>query len=149
MYEACAIEHYNTTDKSGLYPTWWPYFYCLEFSQNAGDPTTVSNCATNNSLDFNVIKTCAGSNPAVGSPDDGNPLMHSIAVATNNLIPPHQWTPWVVVNGSPLSSAQLDLSLIPIVCSAYKTTCPTDPPPAACNTEFATTPITNHVLCFP
>lgn len=137
MYEACAIEHYNTTDSSGLYPTWWPFLYCMERSGNAADVPTATNCATNNGLDWNVIKTCAGSNPAVGSSDDGNPLMHSIAVATNNLIPPHQWTPWVVVNGSPLTQAQIDLPLIPIVCSAYKTACSGSTPPSACNSDFS------------
>jgi len=128
MYEACAIEHYNTTDKSGMYPTWWPFFYCLEKSANAADVTVVSNCATANGLDWNIIKTCAGSAPAVGTTSDGNPLMHNIAVATNNLQPPHQWTPWVVVNGSPLSSAQLDLPLVPIVCNDYQQVCKMTPP---------------------
>eukprot|EP00456_Euglypha_rotunda_P055089 TRINITY_DN446_c0_g1_i1.p1 TRINITY_DN446_c0_g1~~TRINITY_DN446_c0_g1_i1.p1 ORF type:complete len:125 (+),score=12.96 TRINITY_DN446_c0_g1_i1:329-703(+) len=104
MYEDCAIEHYNTTDKSGMYPTWWPYFSCMEKSDNAGSPTVASDCASQNGLDFSVIKTCAGDNPAVGSPTDGNPLMHQTALDTINLIPPHQWTPWIVVNGSPLTS---------------------------------------------
>jgi len=135
MYEACAIEHYNTTASSGLYPTWWPYFYCLELSEKAGDATTASNCATSNGLDWNVIKTCSGDNPAVGSSTDGNPLMHQMALATNNLIPPHQWTPWVVVNGSPLTQAQVSAPLIPIVCNQYKSTCGT--PPSSCNTDYA------------
>jgi len=142
MYEDCAMEHYNTTDPSGKYPTWWPYFYCLEKSGKAGDPTTASNCAASNGIDFNVVKTCSGSSPAVGSSTDGNPLMHKTAVATNNLVPPHQWTPWVVVNNNPLTQAQLDVSLIPIVCSAYKATC-TTPPPSACSTAIS------HMLDYP
>jgi len=145
MYEDCAMEHWNTTDKSGMYPTWWPYFYCMEKSGTAGDPTTASNCASANGLDFNVIKTCAGDNPAVGSPTDGNPLMHQTAVATNNLIPPHQWTPWVVVNGNPLTSAQIDLPLIPIVCNDYQTVCK-QTPPAGCSSYM--TPNISHTLCF-
>lgn len=118
MYEACAIEHNNSTNTKHV-PTWWPFFYCMEKSGNAADTTVASGCAKNNGLDWTVITTCAGSNPAVGSADDGNKLMHSIAVSTNNLVPPHQWTPWVVVNGTPLTSAQLDLPLTPIVCKAY------------------------------
>jgi len=137
MYEDCAIEHYNTTDPSGKYMTWWPYFLCMEKSGTAGDVNTASSCASSNGLDFNVIKTCAGSNPAVGSPDDGNPLMHSTAVATNNLIPPHQWTPWIVVAGTPLNEGQLSLSLVPIVCKAFPTSCPNDPLPAGCNSYEA------------
>jgi len=143
MYEDCAMEHYNTTASNGLYPTWWPYFLCMEKSGNAGDPTTASNCASANGIDWNVIKTCSSDNPAMGSTTDGNPLMHSTAVATNNLVPPHQWTPWVVVNGSPLTQAQIGESLIPIVCSAYKTACAGSTPPAACS-SYGSPP----TLCF-
>jgi len=140
MYEDCAIEHYNSMDPSGLYPTWWPFFLCEEKSGNAGDVNTATNCATTNGLDFNnVIKPCAGSNPAVGSTSDGNPLMHTTAVDTNNLQPPHQWTPWVVVNGTPLTSAQINLSLIPIVCSAYQSSCK-ETPPAGCTAAYPIPP---------
>jgi hypothetical protein len=135
MYEDCAIEHYNTTDTTKNYPTWWPFFLCMEKSGTAGDPNTASSCASANGLDFNVIKTCAGSTPAAGSSTDGNVLMHQTAVATNNLVPPHEWTPWVVVNNSPLTQAQISASLIPIVCNSFKTVCSGQTPPAACGTE--------------
>lgn len=142
MYEACAMEHYNTTDPSGKYPTWWPYFYCMEKSGSAGDANTASSCASANGLDFNVIKTCSGDNPAVGSSSDGNPLMHQMAVATNNLVPPHQWTPWVVVNSSPLTQAQISASLIPIVCTTFKSSCSGSTPPSACSSEYAASNVT-------
>jgi interferon gamma-inducible protein 30 len=132
MYEACAIEHYNTTDSKHI-PTWWPFFYCMEKSGKAADTTTASGCAKNNGLDWTVITTCSTTTaPQKGSTADGNPLMHNIALATQNLVPPHQWTPWVVVNGSPLTSAQLDLPLTPIICKAYtsKAGCTA---PAGCN----------------
>lgn len=131
MYEACAIEHNNATDKNNV-PVWWNFFYCMEKSGKAADTTVASGCAKNNGLDWTVITTCSGSDPARGSADDGNPLMHQLALDTNNLQPPHQWTPWVVVNGSPLTSAELDLPLIPIVCKAYtsKAGCTA---PAGCN----------------
>jgi len=93
----------------------------MEKSGNAADTTVASGCAKNNGLDWTVITNCSTTtNPAKGSDDDGNPLMHSIAVATGSLIPPHTFTPWVVVNGSPLTSAQINLPLTPIVCSAWK-----------------------------
>lgn len=125
------MEHNNATNDKHV-PVWWPFFYCMEKSGNAADTTVASGCAKNNGLDWTVITTCAGSDPSHGSSTDGNPLMHSIAVATNSLVPPHQWTPWVVVNGSPLTSAQLDLPLTPIVCKAYtaKAGCVA---PAGCN----------------
>jgi interferon gamma-inducible protein 30 len=118
MYEACAIEHNNSTRSNGV-PTYWPFFYCMEKSDQAGVASVAQNCATSNGLDWPTIQTCAGSDPSKGSTPDGNPLMHNIAVATNNLVPPHQWTPWVVVNGSPLTEAQLSEPLTPIVCKDY------------------------------
>jgi len=128
MYEACAMEKYNYSDPTTNVPYWWGNFYCLELSGQAGVKAVASNCASSNGIDWNLISTCAGTYPDQGSSDDGNPLMHNIAVATNNLIPPHQWTPWVVLNGSPLTQAQLDMSLVTLVCNAY-----TGPnPPAAC-----------------
>jgi len=129
MYEACAQEHYPSLNATTYVPAWWNFFYCLELSGSAGNLGTAQGCANKNGIDWNIISTCAGSNPAVGSSTDGNPLMHQIAVATNSLVPPHQWTPWVVVNGSPLNQAQLSMSLTPIVCKAYTGT----DKPAACN----------------
>lgn len=128
MYEACGMEHYGNDTTVGV-PTWWKYFYCLENSQNAGVTSVAQNCATGSGLDWNVISTCSGSNPAVGSTSDGNPEMHRIAVATNSLQPPHTFTPWVVLNGKPLTSAQLNLSLNTLVCNAYTGTLP-----ACCST---------------
>jgi len=142
MYEACAMEHYGNDTQVGV-PTWWNFFYCMENSGKAGVASVAQNCATTGStpLDWNVIETCAGSNPAVGSPDDGNPEMHRIAVDTNNLVPPHEWTPWVVLNGKPLSSAQLDLSLNTLVCNAYTGTLP-----ACCNAPEVKPPPISHLL---
>jgi len=123
MYQACAIEHYPTVNSTGV-PAYWPFFYCLEKSGNAGSVSVAQKCADTSNIDWNVIDKCAGSTPAKGSNDDGNPLMHSIAVATNNLKPPHQYTPWVVLNGSPLSQVQLEEPLTKLVCDAYTGTKP-------------------------
>jgi len=125
MWEDCAIEHYPTVTQG--VPQYWPFVDCLEQSGKAGDATTAQNCAAKNGVDWNVITTCAGSTPQYGTQGDGNPLMHTTAVNTNNLNPPHQWTPWVVLNGVPLTNAQLDMSLTRLVCNAY-----TGTPPAGC-----------------
>lgn len=126
MYEACAIKHNNAT------ASWWPMVNCMESSKYPGDATVASGCATKAGLDWSVIKACAGDNPQYGSPDDGNPNMYSIAMATQNLQPPHQWTPWVVLNGKPLTSAQLDDKLTTLICNAY-----TGPKPAGCTAAGA------------
>jgi len=115
MYQACAIEHYPTL-LAGDIPTWWPFFLCLE---KAASPTAAQECAKTGNLDWDVIDKCASSTPSKGSADDGNPLMHSIAVDTNNLQPPHQWTPWVVLNGKPLNQVELAEPLTRLVCNAY------------------------------
>lgn len=120
MYEACSVEHYPTVVNGT--PTWFPFFLCMERSGNAGSASVAQKCAADNKLDWNVISKCAGSNPPQGSSDDGNPLMHNIAVATNSLVPPHQWTPWIVMDGKPFSQAQLSESLTKLVCNEYKGT---------------------------
>jgi len=128
MWEACAIEYNNVTlNDAHKTPKWFSFFNCMEASNQAGVQSVAQSCASKGGLDWSVINTCAGSNPAVGTAADGNPIMHQIALKTNSLIPPHQWTPWVVINGTPLTESQLDLSLIKLVCQAY-----TGTPPAGC-----------------
>lgn len=124
MYEGCGIEHYGNNSKTAGEPTWWKYFYCLEKSGSAGTASVAQNCANNNNISWQTVSTCAGSTPAQGSSTDGNPNEHTYAVATESLSPPHQYTPWVVLNGKPLSSADYNLSLISLVCNAYTGTKP-------------------------
>jgi len=135
MYEACGIE-WNGNDTVVGVPAWWGYFNCLEVSGNGGVASVAQNCAATNGIDWPTVQTCAGSNPAMGSTTDGNPYMHKIAVATNSLVPPHTSTPWVVLNGKPLSSSQLSLSLNTLVCNAY-----TGTKPACCGSELKHPPI--------
>jgi len=124
MYEACAIDiSPNTT-------SWWPMVLCME---KASSPVNAAQgCATSAGLDWSAIAKCAGDDPSVGSADHGNPLMHKIADATNNLQPAHQFTPWIVMNGRPLSSSKLGGSLIPLICAAY-----TGTKPAGCSVQAA------------
>lgn len=120
MYQACAIEH-NSGVTAGI-PDWWPFVVCME---RARDPVSAAKgFASTGNIDWNTILTCAGSNPSQGSPDDGNLIMYNISQVTDNLQPAHQWTPWVVMNGKPLSSRELDQSLTTLVCNAYTGTLP-------------------------
>jgi len=126
MWEDCAIEHYgNDSLTQAGRPMWWTYFYCMEKSGQAGTASVAQNCASSSGLDWTTISNCATtSNPAKGSTDDGNPNMHRTAVRTENLQPPHQYTPWVVLNGKPISSSDYNLPLINLVCNAYTGTKP-------------------------
>lgn len=129
MYQACGIHQKNATKD------WWPMIICMEKARNPA--TAAQDCATSAGMDWSQIKDCAGVLPAQGSKDIGNPLMHSIAQATTNLSPPHQWTPWIVMDGKPLSSSQLDKDLKKLVCYAY-----TGTKPAGCSA-------TSEKLVFP
>jgi len=125
MYMACAIEHTNGTTIAGA-PKWWPFVDCLDRDY---EPVSVAKeCAQKTGVDWSLVLECAGSDPTQGSKTDGNPLMYSIAQATENLVPAHQFTPWVVLNGKPLSSSKLDKQLVQLVCDAYQGDLP-----AGCN----------------
>lgn len=115
MIEACGMHFHNATSD------WFPFVNCIENS-NMAPATVAKSCATKAGwTDWDEINACTTS-------DLGNQLMHSIAQATDNLQPAHQFTPWVVVNGTPLTSNQLDQQLYRIVCSKYSGSTP----PAAC-----------------
>jgi len=137
MYEACAMEHYGNDTTVGV-PLWWKFFYCMEASGQGGVASVAQSCAAGSGIDWNVVSICSGSDPSAGNATDGNPEMHRIAVATNSLIPPHTSTPWVVMNGKPLSTAQLNMSLNTLVCNAYTGTLP-----ACCATEKKYPPISH------
>lgn len=115
MIEACAMHFHNTTSD------WFPFVNCIEKS-NMQPSAVAKSCATRAGWsDWEEINACTTS--ALG-----NSIMHGIAQATENLKPPHQFTPWVVLNGTPLTSSQLDQQLYKLVCNKY-----TGPnPPQAC-----------------
>jgi interferon gamma-inducible protein 30 len=104
-----------------LYPKqsdWWNMIACME----AGDAVAVApSCASKFGLNYASINACTSS-------QEGAAFMTKIGQVTNALQPPHQWTPWVVINDKPLTSAQLGQSLIRLVCAQY-----TGTKPAACN----------------
>ncbi|XP_067309864.1 gamma-interferon-inducible lysosomal thiol reductase [Pseudorasbora parva] len=54
--------------------------------------------------------------------DQGNKLMHENAVKTNALKPPHQYVPWITINGEHSDDLQDKAmsSLFSLVCSLYK-----------------------------
>jgi len=113
MIEACAIKyHQNSTAE------WVNFISCCETSSQPVDKVGASCASKQGWTDYSTgIMSCVNGK-------EGNDLMHSIAVATQSLQPPHQWTPWVVMNGKPLTESQLDQSLTKLVCNAYQGTKP-------------------------
>jgi len=119
LIESCVIGHYPDTN------THLTFINCME---SASDPVSgAQGCATQQGLDWNAINTCVNG-------DEGNALEHNMAVRTENLSPPHQYVPWVVINGQ--YSQQAESSLLKVVCAAYA-----GPPPAGCNSAFRTYPV--------
>jgi interferon gamma-inducible protein 30 len=124
MWEACAIANYgNVTDSV---PDWFPFFQCMEDTKrnNPYSERIASACASSNGLDWSVVTSCAGSDPASGVGAPGNLLMHGIAQKTSALAPPHTFVPWVVVDGTPLTDSETYDSLVDIVCGKYTGTLP-------------------------
>lgn len=56
------------------------------------DPTIAEKCANENNLDWSKINICYQGNL-------GRQLELQCANETASLIPPHQYTPWVTING--------------------------------------------------
>lgn len=119
MIIACAMHyHPKSTD----------YMNFVECLESASAPATSGQkCAKSTGYDWDEINTCSTGKL-------GNTLMHQVALATDGLSPKHQWTPWVVMNGKPLSQSQLDQHLVKLVCGAYTGS---DKPPA-CNSYAKT-----------
>jgi interferon gamma-inducible protein 30 len=90
-----------------------PFFICLE--ENTTDfAAQGQRCAAKYSMDWNAINTCA-----TGS--EGNKLMYDISIATDKLNPPHQYTPWIVVNDKHATSSENAIiqNMVRYVCSIY------------------------------
>ncbi|XP_077580425.1 gamma-interferon-inducible lysosomal thiol reductase-like [Stigmatopora nigra] len=66
-------------------------------------------------LSWDHLMTCVNG-------DLGNQLMHQNAVRTNSLDPPHQFVPWLTINGEHTEDLQKKAitSLFPLICSMYK-----------------------------
>jgi len=111
----CCAMHYHP-DPSDF----WPFVACVE--ESSSPVTAGKKCASTVGWQYDEIDSCTSSKL-------GNSLQHQIGTATDNLVPSHQWTPWVVMNGKPLSQSQLDQPLVSLVCNAYQGS----DKPAACN----------------
>jgi len=114
IIEACAIKHL------GNITAWAPFIYCME-SHLPSRPQAQS-CAKSLGFDYSPIDECANG-------AEGNQLEHEMAVKTGALNPPHQYVPWIVVDGVHTSEIQSEVQtgMLEYVCKKYK-----GPKPAAC-----------------
>ncbi|ESO00965.1 hypothetical protein HELRODRAFT_185746 [Helobdella robusta] len=112
MIHSCALD---------IYP------FNLTFAFHACTETTklfLEQCATKYGLDLAALEKC-------GSSSHGNQLEHMMADKTDNLNPPHQYVPWITINGQHTDSIQeqAERDMVSLVCRAYKGS----KKPAACS----------------
>nr|ADJ21806.1 gamma-interferon-inducible lysosomal thiol reductase [Oplegnathus fasciatus] len=113
MIETCVL---NMTKMA------FPIIFCMESSADV--IKTAQSCVEIYSpeLSWDSVMNCVKG-------DLGNQLMHQNALKTSALKPPHQYVPWVTINGEHTEDLQDKAmsSLFTLVCSMYK-----GPKPEAC-----------------
>lgn len=106
--EVCAMYYHNASVTD-----WFPFIDCVERSDDPSTAGAVCSKKVGWSDYDSLIAPCV-------TGELGNSLQHKVGVQTDNLQPPHKFTPWVVMNGTPLSSSDIGEPLESLVCKAYK-----------------------------
>jgi len=114
LLEVCLM-HYLSWDPD-LYV---PVISCME---SADDPVMSAEGCINqlSTASYEAVKGCAKG-------PEGNRLAHAMGAKTESLDPPHNYVPWVVVDGehnNEIQQAAMD-NLLALVCKLYKGTKPT------------------------
>ena len=88
-----------------------PFIHCLETNPSMANAKA---CASQLAIEWGPISNCVN-----GS--EGNHLEHQMAVKTRALNPPHQYVPWIVVNGVHNDQIQeaAQSNLMQVVCTTY------------------------------
>ncbi|XP_057862938.1 gamma-interferon-responsive lysosomal thiol protein isoform X2 [Cryptomeria japonica] len=107
--EACAIDAWPNLNQH------FPFVSCIESFVWAHEATKWKTCFEKTGLDSKVIMGCYESGY-------GKKLELQYAAETNSLKPPHQYVPWVVLNGQPLYENYENVE--EYICKAYKGTLP-------------------------
>ena len=103
---ACMQEEYPiTSDSTGFVPA----FVCME-EENGVPKDDFKKCAFTHNLDFDTVMTCANG-------PKGKALALAAARNTEALNPPHEYAPWLTLNGAPMRDDAYDLQKN--VCAAY------------------------------
>jgi len=100
--------------------TFWPFVACYENdpSPSRTDPTyptkMLAKCGAATGIDVAAVSKC------VADPTASAAVSNENAKATAALVPAHQGTPWVLINGTPFQGS----SLLDAICAAYTGTKP-------------------------
>lgn len=113
MIETCLMNMSNMA---------FPIIFCMESSSDVINSAKACTGVYDPTLSWDKVMSC------VNGPQ-GNQLMHQNALETAALKPPHQYVPWITINGEHTDDLQDKAmnSLLSLVCSMYKGT-----KPAAC-----------------
>lgn len=114
LVETCALHLLSHPNQ------FMPFIHCLETKPSVAK---AKSCAASLKIEWGPISKCYE-----GS--EGNFLEHQIAVKTDALKPPHQYVPWIVVDGKHTEKIQnaVQDDLVLFICGNYK-----GPTPDACN----------------
>lgn len=98
--ELCLMDRYPK------WQSWYPAFKCIEKSYDS--PENASKvCLPKHGVDLADVMGCAKG-------DEGELLHLKAAKRTLGLVPPHKWTPWIVLDGKPLG--EKINSLLRVIC---------------------------------
>ncbi|KAM6235981.1 gamma-interferon-inducible lysosomal thiol reductase isoform 1-T2 [Porphyrio hochstetteri] len=97
------------------FSTYFPVIFCMESGSSVTKNLEACLQIYAPQLDRGRIAACVQG-------DTGAALMHRNAQLTEALDPPHQYVPWVVINGKHTDElqAQAQVSLLGLVCSLYQ-----------------------------
>ncbi|KAM4657658.1 gamma-interferon-inducible lysosomal thiol reductase [Amazona ochrocephala] len=109
MIETCLMQEAKD------FSTYFPVIFCLESGSSVTETLEACLQVYAPQLDRGRIAACVQG-------DTGAALMHRNAQRTEALDPPHQYVPWVVVNGKHTDElqAQAEASLLGLICSLYQ-----------------------------
>jgi len=118
LIETCAINLFKNAT------IWFPLISCIEAADGPSIKVIAQQCAKTLNINYDQIDACYNS-------QQGNDWQHANAVTTGALNPPHQYVPWITLNGVHTDDIQAKAQedLLSLICSTY-----TGTPPAACST---------------
>lgn len=107
MIETCLL---NLTNDDAF-----PIIYCMETSSDVIKAAKMCAELYAPQLDWGTVMNCVNG-------DLGNQLMHQNALKTTGLKPPHNYVPWITINGVHTEELQNQAmsALLPMVCNMYK-----------------------------
>lgn len=106
--KACVMYHLQNI------PSYFPVIFCIELSSNLTSALEPCLAAFHPVLPVKTVMDCV-------TGDVGNKIMHQNAMQTDSLNPPHQYVPWVVINGKHNDSLQDRAinALFNLICETY------------------------------